>query len=154
MANQLVPWLLCLNVRQAQVRDFIQFVEIRKDDRLILYPRWYSLWAWRRGLGEDPAGCLWEGRAGTWPASPWPSGITTAEMQFKGTVPRDFRLLVFSWISCPKHLSVPLRSFRIFSKIPRRSSRLKVHHRRRWHRWQMEKIFNQKFLLFCLDTFG
>jgi hypothetical protein len=37
---------------------------------------------------------------------------------FKGTVPRGFRLLVFSNESVStKHLSVPLRPFQIFSKI-------------------------------------
>jgi hypothetical protein len=36
---------------------------------------------------------------------------------FKGAVPRDFRLLVILMISSPKHLSVLIRPFRIFSKI-------------------------------------
>ncbi len=140
MANQLVPWLLCLNVRQAQVREYIQLIAIRKDDRLILYPRRYSLWAWRRGLGEDPAGCLWAGRAGTWPASPRPSGITTAEMQFKEIVLRDFRLLDFfmnqfppsTWVYHYGHFEFFRKFLEIFAAQGAR------------HQWQMEKIFNQK----------
>ncbi len=36
----------------------------------------------------------------------------------KGTVSRDFQLLVFSGISYHKPLSIPLGPFRIFSKIP------------------------------------
>ncbi len=37
----------------------------------------------------------------------------------KGTVSRDFRLQVFSWISFPPSTSVPLGRFQIFSKIRR-----------------------------------
>ncbi len=33
--------------------------------------------------------------------------------------------------------------FKFFENL-RRYSQLKVHHQCRWHRWQMEKIFNQK----------
>jgi hypothetical protein len=40
------------------------------------------------------------------------------QFMFKGKVSRDFRLLVFFHKSVsPKHLSIPLRPFRIFSKI-------------------------------------
>ena len=45
-----------------------------------------------------------------------------ASILLKETVPRDFRLLFFSWISSPKPLSIPLGTFRIFSKIRRRYS--------------------------------
>ncbi len=43
--------------------------------------------------------------------------INSEVARFKGTVSRDFRLLVFSWISFPKPLSIPSGLFRIFSKI-------------------------------------
>ncbi len=48
----------------------------------------------------------------------------------KGTVPRDFRLLFFSWISFSKPLSTPIGPFRIFSKMA-------ICHRCRWHQWQI-----------------
>jgi hypothetical protein len=42
----------------------------------------------------------------------------TLNSPIKRTVPRDFRLLVFFHESVsPKHLSIPLRPFQIFSKI-------------------------------------
>ncbi len=56
----------------------------------------------------------------------------------KGTVSRDFLLLGFFHESVsPKPLSIPLGPFRIFSKISRRYSQLKVDHRYQWHRWQI-----------------
>ncbi len=40
------------------------------------------------------------------------------DISFKRTVSRDFRLLVFSWISFPQAMSIPFGPFfRIFSKI-------------------------------------
>ncbi len=55
----------------------------------------------------------------------------------------------------PKHLSTSLRPFRIFLKIRGDISRLKVHHRCRWHWWQMEKTFKQKnFNNFVWTTLG
>ncbi len=66
--------------------------------------------------------------------------------QLKGTVSRDFRLLVFSWIysSFPQAPEYILPAISNFFENSRRYSRLKVHHRCRWHRWQMEnkKNFN------------
>ncbi len=44
----------------------------------------------------------------------------------------------------PQPHSIPLRPFRIFSKIRGDIRRIRVDHRCRWHRWQMKKIFNQK----------
>jgi hypothetical protein len=55
----------------------------------------------------------------------------------KETVPRDF-LLQFPSVSYTN------RAVSNFFENSRRYSQLKVHHRCRWHRWQMEKIFNQK----------
>ncbi len=52
---------------------------------------------------------------------------------------RYFRLLVFSWISFPQALIIPLGPFQFFFEISRRYSQLKVH-----HRWHMEKIFKYK----------
>jgi hypothetical protein len=61
----------------------------------------------------------------------------------KGTVSRDFSLLVFSSISSPQPQSIPLGPFQIFENS-QRYSQLKVDQRCRWHRWKMRKIFNQK----------
>ncbi len=60
---------------------------------------------------------------------------------FKGTVPRDFRLLVFFMNQFPPSPWVYHKAGSNFSKI-----REDIHSSRRcpWHRWQMEKIFNQK----------
>ncbi len=45
------------------------------------------------------------------------SPFTKLGWEFKGTVSRDFLLLVFSWISFPQPQSIPLKPFRFFSKI-------------------------------------
>jgi len=52
-----------------------------------------------------------------------------------------------------KPLSIPLGPLRFFFENSRRSPLPKVHHRCRWHRWQ---IFNQKSFnfIYCLETFG
>jgi hypothetical protein len=54
----------------------------------------------------------------------------------KGTVSRDFLLLVFSWIreSAPEY---PIRTVSNFFVHSRRYSQVKVHHRYQWHRWQI-----------------
>ncbi len=58
---------------------------------------------------------------------------------FKGTVSRDFRLLVFSWISFPQAPEYTIVAISNFLENSRRYSRLQVH-----HQWQMEKTFKQK----------
>ncbi len=65
----------------------------------------------------------------------------------KGTVPQNFRLLVFFTYQFPPSLWVPypIRAVSHFFENSRRYLQLKVHHRCHWHRWQME-IFNQKSL--------
>jgi hypothetical protein len=60
-------------------------------------------------------------------------------LPFKGTVSRDFLLLVFFINQFP-----PIWANSKFFENSRRYSQLKVDHRCRWHRWQMKKIFNQK----------
>jgi hypothetical protein len=62
----------------------------------------------------------------------------------QGTVPRDFRLLVFSCISFPQDPECTIRAISNFFEYLRRCSQRKVHHLCRWHRRQMEEIFNQK----------
>ncbi len=54
----------------------------------------------------------------------------------------------------PKPLSLPLGSFRIFSKIGGDYYQLKVHHRCRWHWLQMAKIFNQKSFNYFFTHLG
>ncbi len=62
----------------------------------------------------------------------------------KGTVSRDFRLLVFTWISNPQVPEYTIRAVSFFFENSRRYSQLKVHHQRRWHRWQKEQIFEKR----------
>jgi hypothetical protein len=97
----------------------------------------------------------------------------------KGTVSRDFLLLVFLWISfslAPEYqgwiclfsnihdehfhfsqfflfiIRYPIKTVSNFFEISRRYSQLKVDHRCRWHRWQMKKIFNQKNFINFVGT--
>ncbi len=63
----------------------------------------------------------------------------------KGTVPRDFRLQVFSWISLPQVPEYPQRDIVNFFKNSQRYLQLNVHHQCRWHWWQMEKILRKVF---------
>ncbi len=83
-------------------------------------------------------------------------------------MPRDFRLLFFSWISFPQAPEYTKRAVSNFFENSRRYSQLKVHHRCRWHRWQMAKIFKLKnfnyfvwtplgsrvniYIIFCLQV--
>ncbi len=63
-----------------------------------------------------------------------------AHCLFKGTVSRDFRLLVFSWISFPQTPEYTIRAVSNFFQNSRRYSQLKVHHRCRLHRWQIKVL--------------
>ncbi len=67
---------------------------------------------------------------------------------FKGTVSRDFLLLVFfSWISFPQASDYIIRVVSNFFENSRIYSQLKVCHRCQRHRWQMEKTFKQKIFI-------
>ncbi len=99
-----------------------------------------------RRIGQNFCRCLTSGWGLGFPARTVQSQYKPS-LRFrllKGTVPRDFRLLVFfmnqfppsTWVYRYGHFEF----FRKFAKI----LRLKVHHWRRWHRWQIEKIFHQK----------
>ncbi len=70
----------------------------------------------------------------------------------KGTVPWDFRLQIFSWISFPQAPEYTIRAVLKFFKISWRYSQFNVHHRYRWHRWQMKKILNRKFFHYFVWT--
>jgi hypothetical protein len=60
-----------------------------------------------------------------------------------------FSTSVFSWISFPQAPEYIIRAVSSFLENSRRYSQLKVHRRCRWHRWQMEKIFNHnRFIIF------
>jgi hypothetical protein len=63
---------------------------------------------------------------------------------FKGTVSRDFRLLVFFMNQFPQASEYIFTAISNFFENSPRYSQLKVHHRCQRHRWQMEKIFKQK----------
>ncbi len=56
---------------------------------------------------------------------------------FKGTVSRDFLLLIFLWISIPPAPEYPIRTVLNFFENSRRYSQVKVHHRYQWHRRQI-----------------
>ncbi len=62
----------------------------------------------------------------------------------------DFRF--FHKSVSPKPLRIPLGSFRIFFENSRRYSQLKICHRRQWHRWQMQNIFDHKSFNYLLWT--
>ncbi len=63
----------------------------------------------------------------------------------KGTVSRDFMLLVFFMNQFPPSPWLyHYGRFEFFFQHLRRYSQLKVCHRCRWHQWQMEKIVHQK----------
>ncbi len=51
----------------------------------------------------------------------------------------------FSWISFPQASDYTIRAVSNFFENSRRYSQLKVCHRCRWHWWQMEKTFKQKY---------
>ncbi len=65
-------------------------------------------------------------------------------MRLKGTVSRDFLLLVLFMNQFPPSPRVSRKTVSNFFENSRRYSQLKVCHRCQRHRWQMEKIFNQK----------
>ncbi len=56
---------------------------------------------------------------------------------FKGTVSRDFLLLVFLWKSFPPAPEYPIRTVSNFFENSRRYSQVKMHHRCQRHRWQI-----------------
>ncbi len=62
----------------------------------------------------------------------------------KGTVSRDFLLLVLFMNQFPPAPEYSTKTVSNFFENLRRYSQLKVCHRCCWHRWQMEKIFSQK----------
>ncbi len=72
-----------------------------------------------------------------WKLSLQPSNSFWRFHSFKGTVSRDFRLLFFSWASFPPAPEYPIRTISIFFANSRRYSQVKLHHRYKWHRWQI-----------------
>ncbi len=62
---------------------------------------------------------------------------------FKGTVSRDFLLLVLFMNQFPPAPEYSIKTVSNFFENLRRYSQLKVCHRCQQHWWQMEKIFNQ-----------
>ncbi len=62
----------------------------------------------------------------------------------KGQCHEIFCFWYFSWISFPWAPEYSIKTVSNFFENLRRYSQLKVCHRCRWHRWQMEKIFNKK----------
>ncbi len=62
----------------------------------------------------------------------------------KGQCHEIFDFCFFSWNSFPQAPEYTNRAVSNFFENSRRYSQLKVHHRCRWHRWQMAKIFKLK----------
>ncbi len=62
----------------------------------------------------------------------------------KGQCHEIFDFCFFSWISFPQAPEYTNRAISNFFENSRRYKQLKVHHRCRWHRWQMAKIFKLK----------
>ncbi len=71
-------------------------------------------------------------------------GNPTPESTLKGQCHEIFCFWFFSRISFPQAPDYTIRAVSNFFENSRRYSQLKVCHRCRWRRWQMEKIFNQK----------
>ncbi len=73
----------------------------------------------------------------------------------KGQCLEIFDFWFFSWISFPQAPEYTIRAVSIFFENSRRYSQLKVHHGCQRHRWQIEKIFNQKnFNYFAWTALG
>ncbi len=72
-------------------------------------------------------------------------------MTLKGQCHEIFDVWFFSWISFPQAPEYTIRAVSNFFENSRRYSQLKVHHRCHWHRWQMEKIFNQEKFSYFLN---
>jgi hypothetical protein len=66
-------------------------------------------------------------------------------IRLKGQCHEIFDFWFFSWISFPQASEYTTTAILNFFENSRRYSRLKVHHRCQRHRWQMEKIFKQKY---------
>ncbi len=90
-----------------------------------------------------------------WSCEPTQIGMDEVTIKtpiLKGTVSRDFLLLVFFFNQFPPSLWLYHSNF---FKNSRRYSQLKVCHRCQGHRWQMEKTFKQKnFNNFVLTPLG
>ncbi len=65
-------------------------------------------------------------------------------VHLKGQCHEIFDFWFFAWNSFPQAPEYTITTISIFFENSRRYSRLEVHHRCPWHRWQMEKFSNQK----------
>jgi hypothetical protein len=70
----------------------------------------------------------------------------------KGQCHEIFDFWFFSWISFPQAPEYTIRAVSNFFENSRRYSQLKVCHRCRWHRWQVQKIFNHKSINYLVWT--
>jgi hypothetical protein len=109
--------------------------------------------------GDSPAESIQQSAGSNLPQNSFCPGETVS---LKGQSHEIFDFWFFSWISFPQAPEYTITA------ISRRYSRLKVHHRCQRHRWQMEKIFNEKnfnylvwtplssrvniFIIFCLQV--
>ncbi len=70
----------------------------------------------------------------------------------KGQCHEIFDFWFFSLISLPQAPECTIRTVSNFFENSRRYLQLNVCHRCRWHRWQMQKIFNQKSFNYLVWT--
>ncbi len=70
----------------------------------------------------------------------------------KGQCHEIFDFWFFSWISFPQAPEYTIWAVSNFFENSRRYSQLKVCHRCRWHRWQMQNIFNHKSFNYLVCT--
>ncbi len=68
----------------------------------------------------------------------------------KGQYHEIFDFWFFSWISFPQAPEYTITAILNFFENSRRYSRLMMHHRCCWHRWQMEKSSSRKILIILL----
>ena len=70
----------------------------------------------------------------------------------RDSVTRFFASDFFPWIRFPQASDYTIRAVSNFFENSRRYSQLKVHHRCRWHRWQMAKMFKQIIFIYFVWT--
>jgi hypothetical protein len=70
----------------------------------------------------------------------------------KGQCHEIFNFWFFSWISFSQGSEYTIRAISNFFENSRKYSQFKVHHRCRWHRRHIEKIFNQKIFNYFVWT--
>ncbi len=90
-------------------------------------------------IRNGPNGILWGWGETDWRKKPEAKNLVTLSL-YKDSVTRFFASGFFHELVSPPPQSIPFRPFRIFVENSRRYSRVKVHHRYQWHRWQLPPV--------------